>query len=125
MNRHARQMQLAEIGHSGQERIKGARVDVALGGLAADVAVRYLAGAGVGSIRVREASLAVLARAIDPAVHVEVEPRLEAGEGVTSQALDASEVTTTLGLSDRVAREVALGARVALHALRTALQVDP
>ncbi|HXX70011.1 MAG TPA: hypothetical protein VEK07_22720 [Polyangiaceae bacterium] len=125
MNRHARQMQLAEVGQSGQERIKSACVDVVLSGLAAEVAVRYLAGAGVGSLRVRDVGLARLARAIDSTIHVEVEPRLEIGEGVATSALDASQTITTLGLSDPASREVALGAHVALHALRAALRVHP
>lgn len=125
MDRHARQMRLAELGQAGQERIKRAQVDVSLNGIAGEVAVRYLAGAGVGALRVRDPALARLALAIDSTVHVEVDPRLEAGDGSAISGIDASEPSATSGLSDPACRELALGAHVALRGLRAALQVHP
>jgi len=113
MNRHGRQIRLREVGPSGQLQIGRASVDVPLSGIAAEVAVRYLAGAGVGVVRVRDRQLAELAGAIDPAVEVEVDARLE-----------ASDVSTTFGLQDPASRDVALGAFVALRALRCALRGD-
>src|SRR6185437_11059803 len=75
MHRHGRQSRLAEIGAEGQGRIAAARAEVRSGGLAGEVATRYLAGAGIGVLRVREPSLAPIAAAVDPAVKVEVVER--------------------------------------------------
>jgi hypothetical protein len=114
MHRHARQMRLPEIGARGQTRIVGVRVDVAFEGLAAEVAVRYLAGAGIGRVRVRDERLAQVALAIDPSVLVEVDPTLS--------------VAATLGaidLRDPDARAVARGAHAALLAIRSALKAAP
>jgi len=108
--RHARQIRLPEVGPGGQARVGAATVAVRLDGLAADVAVRYLAGAGFGCIRVRDERLAELARAIDPAVRVEVVPTL---------AVDGE--SAEYDLRDATARDVARGARAALVALRSAL----
>jgi molybdopterin-synthase adenylyltransferase len=113
MDRYARQMRLAEVGRPGQARIEAARIDVPLSGLAAEVAVRYLAAAGVGFVRVRDAALAGTARSIQSGVDVEIDPRLE-----------ATDETMTFGLADPIAREVASGAHAALRGLRAALQVD-
>ncbi|MGD0530047.1 MAG: hypothetical protein ABSE49_33235, partial [Polyangiaceae bacterium] len=76
MDRHARQAQLAGVGASGQARIRRATAEVRLEGLAADVAARYLAGAGVSGLRVRAEELAAGARALDASVRVEVDPSL-------------------------------------------------
>ena len=72
MHRHGRQSRLAEIGAEGQERIAAATAEVRSGGLAGEVATRYLAGAGIGALRVRDPALAPIAAAVDPAVRVEV-----------------------------------------------------
>jgi hypothetical protein len=112
MSRHGRQTRLAEVGSAGQARIASATVDVAVEGLAAEVATRYLAGAGVGCVRVRQADgagLAAIASSIDPAVRVEVVEFRRASD------------EDGLELRDPGAREVALGARLALRALRRAL----
>jgi hypothetical protein len=109
MQRHARQMRLAEVGSIGQAAIGRRRVDVCLEGLAADVAVRYLVGAGVGALRVRDAGLAARAAAIDGTVAVEVDPTLPAGGPVGYD------------LADPATREVARGARFALAELKAAL----
>jgi hypothetical protein len=109
MDRHGRQSRLAEVGPAGQARLGGARVDVRLAGLAAEVAVRYLAGAGVGHLRVPEASLAGAARAVDPEVTAEVD------RGLMPQPADGFD------LRDPAARDVAAGAAAALAAVRVAL----
>jgi hypothetical protein len=109
MNRHARQARLAGVGAEGQARIGRASVEVRLDGLAADVAARYLAGAGVGCVRVRAEELAAGARAIDAGVRVEVDPSL----GVGADAVD---------LDDASARDLARGALCALRAIRAALE---
>ena len=115
MDRHARQARLTGVGCEGQTRIEGARVDVPLDGLAADVAARYLAGAGVAAVRVRSAAVAEGARAIDRRVAIEVTPALRS---------EPSETGPAAGLRDPVARELARGALCALRVVRVVLQ-DP
>jgi proline racemase len=110
MHRYGRQTKLVEVGAIGQARIARARVDVHADGLAGEVAARYLAGAGVGCVRVRTEHLASVARAVDPAVEVEVVPALEC------------DVQRTLDdFRDPAARAVAQGAYLALRALRAAI----
>jgi hypothetical protein len=110
MDRHGRQVRLAEIGAEGQRRIANASVDVGLDGLAADVAVRYLAGAGVSRIRVKDGSLVGIAAAVDPAI----EATLDEGLG--------AEPAPDLPLRDPVARDLARGAHLALGAILGALR---
>ena len=110
--RHARQARLAEVGARGQERICRACVEVPFAGFAGEVAARYLAGAGVGALRVGEASLAAAARAVDPAVNVEMAP--------TPAVPDPFDP----GLRHDAARELARGARWALEVLRAAVESD-
>lgn len=109
MDRHARQALLAGVGAEGQARIERASVDVPLDGFAADVAARYLAGAGVGRVHVRAAELAEGARAIDAGVRVDVDPSL----GLATEHVD---------LDDAGARDLARGALCALRAIRAALE---
>jgi hypothetical protein len=111
MDRHARQSRLAEIGPAGQARIARARVDVGLEGVAAEVAARYLAGAGVGGLRVPTEGVAAAARAVDASVPVEV----------ASTVAAAAEPEALGALRDPCARALGHGALVALAALRGAL----
>jgi hypothetical protein len=111
--RHARQARLAGVGAEGQARIGRASVDVGLNGFAADVAARYLAGAGVACVRVRASELGAGVRAIDPAVRLEIEPSL--GDAPVD-SLDS------LDLDDAAARDLARGALCALRALRVILR---
>ncbi len=122
MNRHSRQTRLAEVGAAGQARIFAATVDVPMGGLSGDIAARYLAGAGVGCVRVRAEALGVAARSIDPNVRVEIDDS-QPGQGGTEE-LGAFVTSRNPGLDfrDPVARDVALGACVALRALRAVLE---
>jgi hypothetical protein len=112
MDRHGRQTRLAEVGGAGQARIAAARVAITLEGTAARVAARYLAGAGVGGLRVRSAEIATQARAVDPGVFVEVDA-----------ALGQPPPSTRLPLRDPSAEAIALGAFTALAALRGILGV--
>jgi hypothetical protein len=120
VSRFGRQSKLAEVGAAGQERIARSEVDVGLGGLAGEVAVRYLAGAGVGHLRVRDERLARAARDIDAAVVVEVTQRSwpTAEDG-------ARDFLSRLDLRDDAARDVATGAYEALRALRRSLGLEP
>jgi hypothetical protein len=112
MNRHGRQARLVEVGAAGQQRIEAARVTVPLDGVAASVAARYLAGAGIACLRVAGVQAAAEAQAVDPGLRVEVDP-----------ALPRSTSASPFGLRDRDADAVALGAHTALVALRGALGV--
>ena len=49
--RYARQLALPEVGAAGQERLVAARAAIVGDGLAAETAARYLAAAGVGTLR--------------------------------------------------------------------------
>ena len=113
MDRHARQARLTGVGREGQARLERAQADVLLDGLAADVAARYLAGAGVASVRVRSDAAGAGARAIDRRVAVEVDPCLPA---------DAPQGGPATGLRDPVVQQLARGALAALRALRLALR---
>jgi hypothetical protein len=113
MQRHSRQSRLADVGASGQARIARAVATVPGRGLAAEVAARYLAGAGVAALRVKDEATAAAARAVDPAVRVEIDPAL--GEA----SLDGLEA-----LADPAARAVAAGALQALHVLQAALATE-
>jgi hypothetical protein len=110
MDRHGRQARLEEVGALGQARIGRAVVDVRLDGLAADVAARYLAGAGVAAVRVRDEKLAEGARALAPGVRVQVEPMLA-----------VEDERRHFGISDPACRDLARGAHAALLALRAVL----
>jgi hypothetical protein len=118
MDRHGRQTSLAEVGVEGRTRIAAACVDVPLDvpldGLAATVAARYLAGAGVGRLRVASEAVAAQARAIDGGVAVEVDASL----GTAGRSLPSF-----LALRDPSADSVAQGAHTALVALRRVLGV--
>lgn len=102
---------MPEVGAAGQARIARARVDVGIDGFAGEVAASYLAGAGVGCVRVRDASLEGLVRAIDP----EVRSERASGLAAPGPGLD-------LGLRDPVARDLARGAALALRTLRAVLE---
>jgi hypothetical protein len=120
VSRFGRQSKLAEVGAAGQERIARSEVDLGLEGLAGDVAVRYLAGAGVGRLRVRDERLGRAARDVDPHLVVEVAQR--AGGSVED---DAPEFLGRLDLRNKAARDVAIGAYTALRALRRSLGLEP
>jgi hypothetical protein len=121
VNRHGRQTRLAEVGAAGQARIASSTIDVEIGGLAGEVATRYLAGAGVGRLRVSDPSLAAVAASIDPAVRVTL---LEISPG-SAPNRDAADEGDDLGFRDPGARDLARGAREALRALRGALGCEP
>jgi hypothetical protein len=124
MSRHGRQTRLAEVGAAGQARIVAATIDVPMDGLSGEVAARYLAGAGVGCVRVRSSAIAAAARSVDPAVRVEIATDTS-GEGPRDDRRglgSSSSRDPPLDLRDAVARDLALGARAALRALRAVLE---
>jgi hypothetical protein len=113
MDRHTRQTRLIEVGSEGQAWIARAEIGIPGQGLAAEMAARYLAGAGVAALRVREEAAAAAARAVDSSVAVVIDPSLPQAPGSTplvNQLLD-----------DPSARAAAEGALFALRALRDAL----
>jgi hypothetical protein len=110
MDRHWRQTKLAEVGDRGQTRIARACVDVRANGFAGDIAARYLAGAGVCSLRVLGESIACAARAVDPAVEV------------TVAEFDAEDRADGFDFREAAARELARGSQMALDALLEAIR---
>ena len=114
MDRHDRQARLAEVGSAGQTRIAAASIAVRASGLAAEMTTRYLAGAGVGRLRVGDRALADVATSVDPALRVEVD-----ADASSPAPEDTSELRE---LRDPYAREAARGAREALRALRGVLE---
>jgi hypothetical protein len=120
MDRHGRQVRLVEVGSAGQALLAGAGVDVRLAGPAAEVAARYLAGAGVGRLRVADPALAGSARAVDPKVRVEVDGAFAPPPSVAKAQTQAS---GGFDLRDPAARDVAAGAAAALDALRAILGI--
>jgi molybdopterin/thiamine biosynthesis adenylyltransferase len=112
--RHGRQMRLAGVGETGQKRLASASLAVCAEGTVGDVATRYLAGAGVGRLRVKNASLATTAHAVDPTVQVEVDSLLE-----------LSDASAPFVWRDPAAAELAAGAHLALDLLRKALRESP
>jgi len=108
--RHARQLSLVEIGSEGLARLGAGEVYVGGESFVAEIEARYLAGAGVGSLVVADATAQRAALAVDPAVRV---------------AIDASrkppERPLPFEVGDAHAREVARGAYAALVAMRTLL----
>ncbi len=121
MDRHTRQRRLLEVGSAGQQRIARARVDVPLAGLAAEVAARYLAGAGVGVLRVADREAAEGARQVDPAVILEDGT---SGEACTADLDGRAESSVDDRFESPSARALAEGARLALRALREALAAE-
>ena len=119
MDRHDRQARLPGVGAGGQEQISTATVEVQSEGLAGEVAARYLAGAGVGGLRVRDRALAAAAASIDPSVRIEIEDAASRAETEAASSAPADEPSADL--RDPRAREVARGAREALRALRAVL----
>jgi hypothetical protein len=99
-----------EVGVLGQARIARARVEVRASGFAGDIAARYLAGAGVGGLRVPSESVAHAVRAVDPGVEV------------TVAALDPVNTPDGFDLREPAARELARGSRLALDALLDAIR---
>jgi molybdopterin/thiamine biosynthesis adenylyltransferase len=111
MNRHGRQTRLAEVGSTGQASIGAAEVQVGGEGIASLVAARYLAGAGVGAVRVRSATVAAAIARVDSAIRIEVDADLS--DEIPDDAFD---------LRDPAARSLAIGARTALDILRGILE---
>jgi hypothetical protein len=108
--RHTRQVRLAEVGEAGQSRLAAAEVEVRSAGFAGEVEARYLAGAGVGALRVASEVHMAAARAMDASV------RLELGS-----VSAAPELPPGLASLEGAAREVAEGAYRALAGVRAAL----
>ncbi len=75
-SRHLRQMRVPDVGHEGQRAIAAATATVPGDELASEVALRYLAGAGVGTLVVASDRLAMLGHAIDKRLMFRVDPSL-------------------------------------------------
>ncbi|WP_394830882.1 hypothetical protein LVJ94_30680 [Pendulispora rubella] len=106
--RYTRQVRLADVGPSGQERLGGLHAHVIGDDLAARVEALYLAGAGA-SVEVEHEAIAAAARALNPEIDVTV-GGTETGTGMG------------VGTLGEGARDVAAGAMRALLKLRAALE---
>jgi hypothetical protein len=99
--RFARQVALPEVGPAGQARVCAARVAIVGRDLAAETAARYLAAAGVGTLRLVggrpewDADL----RGSNPAVVIEHEPRPSQGPAWLD-ALDDADLVVRAGFDD-------------------------
>jgi hypothetical protein len=109
--RHSRQMRLAGVGEVGQRRIACAHLALLADGFAGDIATRYLTGAGVGHLSLKDSLLAASARAVDPTVQISVDPSLPVGP-----------TRSGFPLQQRGAIELAIGAHLALELLRQTLE---
>ena len=107
--RHARQAKLREVGPEGQARIAATVAHVTACGFAGEVAARYLAGSGVRELVVASAEQAEAARSVDRRVRARVQSLLPAPSVLGFEGLDPA------------AREVAVGAHLALMVLRRAI----
>ena len=99
--RYARQLSLPELGPAGQERLLGARVAIVGRDLAAETAARYLAAAGVGTLRLvggrREWDASLTGS--NPAVALEHAPRPTQGPGWL-EALSGASLVVRAGFDD-------------------------
>ena len=117
--RHTRQTRLVDVGPEGQACIARAVVSVAGRGLSAEVAARYLAGAGVKTLRVGDEAAAAAATEVDPQVQIVIDPALAFAEAKGAGKGPSPE--TVLANAASGPRAVAEGALLALQALREAL----
>lgn len=109
--RHTRQVRLAEVGEEGQARLAAATADVVSAGFAGEVEARYLAAAGVGTLRVREGAHAEAARAMD------AETAIAQSSGCSAELAAPAAIDAL----DPAARDVAVGAWRALARVRELL----
>ncbi len=112
------------MGEARQARLASASVDLPLDGAAAEIAARYLAGAGVGRLRVKDGRAGAAAGAVDPAVVIEVVPDLSCRGPSPSECTADLSADLDLALEPAV-DDVARGALFALAALRDLLGVGP
>jgi hypothetical protein len=132
-HRHTRQVRLPEVGTEGQERLGQAAVSLASRGLAGEVAVRYVVGAGVGRVTVVQEDLVAVAKRVDGRVQVQPVqgPRIQGKAGQSHGIEPAAEhddgghsstgLPLPMGFEDEAPRAVAEGAYEALVCLRNIL----
>jgi molybdopterin/thiamine biosynthesis adenylyltransferase len=123
VTRFARQLALPQVGPAGQERFARARVAVVGRGLAAEVVARYLAGAGVGTLRLlggaAEDAWDEALRGSNPAVALEHAARPSQGHGWLD-ALAGADLVVREGFDD----DSMLNACVRLGVPAITLRVD-
>ena len=107
--RHSRQVRLVEIGEDGQARLARAVVAVRGAGYAGELEASYLAGAGIGTIRVVDDAQARTVGAMDASVRVE--------RGAPARTLESTPLDALEGM-DASALDVARGAWRALDTVR-------
>jgi adenylyltransferase/sulfurtransferase len=117
--RFARQLALPEVGPAGQERLGAARAVIVGGGLCAETTARYLAAAGVGTLRLLGAPEAwdEALRGSNPDVAVEHAPRPADGAG-WMHALEGAAIVVRDGFDDDAGRPAAIRRGVPLVVAR-------
>jgi hypothetical protein len=121
VTRFARQLALPEVGPAGQERLVAARAVIVGDGLAAETAARYLAAAGVGTLRLLGPSATEAwdpaLRASNPAVALEHAPRPADG-AAWMEALDGVAIVVRADFDDDALMPAAIRRGVPLVVLR-------
>ena len=119
--RFARQLALPEIGPAGQERLAAARAAIVGEGLAAETAARYLAAAGVGTLRLlggdATADWAAALRGSNPDVVLERGARPTDG-AAWMEALDGVAIVLRADFDDDALMPAAIRRGVPLVVLR-------
>jgi hypothetical protein len=114
--RHTRQARLAAVGVERQRKLASREARVQACGFAGEIEARYLAGAGVGALTVKDDAHARAAVAVDPSVRIEI-----AQNAPESSEQSVSPLPPILVALDPAARELAEGAFRALQTLRSLL----
>jgi len=121
ITRFARQLALPEVGPAGQERLVAARVVIVGGGLAAETVARYLAAAGVGTLRLlgsgAAAAWAADLRGSNPDVALEHE-RVPTGGAAWMAALDGASLVVRADFGDDALMPAAVRRGLPLIVLR-------
>ena len=120
--RFSRQSRLAEVGDAKQERLSRSRVDVAASGFEGWVEGRYLAGAGVGVLRVADPSTQHAATRLRSAIAIETVPAASSPPRDAEGASPSAEPDDKPRFFDRSAEAYARAARRALRRLRAILE---
>jgi hypothetical protein len=109
---------LAEVGPAGQARIAASTAIVKLDGVGAVVCARYLAGSGIGKLRLCDPRLAWTIRAAFPEQWMEV----AFSDDLRETSLPPA---PPLDFHDPIACEVAQGANEALRVIRSIIDLAP
>ena len=115
INRYDRQMLLAGWGAEGQEKLRTATVTLQGQGIAAELCARYLAAAGIGTLRLE--AFADEARALNPFVQVHQLDPIDSTEPATAH-IEAPGIDARLAAAEDRA---AVGCALAVETIKAIL----